>query len=131
MNRSPFQQEGYDLISAAFEVYDQQGSGYLEDVYHECLERELTSHRIPWVTKPALVIHYKGQPLNRHYYPDMVIHTEIVVELKAVRTLTPEHEAQLLHYLRGTRKRVGYLINFGSHPQLEWKRFLVNHAIPS
>ncbi len=50
---------------------------------------------------------------------------EIVVELKAVKALVPEHEAQLINYLRATGKRVGYLINFGSFPKLEWERFVL------
>ena len=126
MRDTPFQQEVYNLIGAAFEVYDEQGNGYLEDVYHESLEREMTARSIPWLTKPPLVIHYKGVPLSRQYYPDMLVYSEIIVELKACRVLAPEHEAQLMHYLRATHKRIGYLINFGSHPQLEWKRFVVD-----
>lgn len=47
----------------------------------------------------------------------------MVVELKAVKTLAEEHEAQLLNYLRITRKPVGYLINFAAFPKLEWKRY--------
>jgi GxxExxY protein len=127
MSDALFQQEGYDLIAAAFEVYDEQGSGFLEDVYHECLERELSARQISWTSKPPLTIYFKGEPLTKCYYPDMLVFAEVVVELKAARALTAEHEAQLFHYLRATKKRVGYLINFGSHPQLEWKRFLVNH----
>ncbi len=52
----------------------------------------------------------------------MLIHSEIVVELKAVRSIAPEHEAQLINELKATRKRVGYLINFGAAPRLQWSR---------
>jgi GxxExxY protein len=120
------QQHGYDLMRAAFEVYNQIGNGYLEDVYHECLERELTLRGIPWVRKPGLAIVYKGQALSKRYYPDLVVHADVVVELKAARVLAPEHEAQLINYLKATRKRIGYLINFGAHPKLEWQRFIVD-----
>ena len=113
-------------MSAAFEVYNEKGSGFLEEVYHECLERELTSRKIPWSSKPTLLIYYKGSPLTRFYTPDLIVYTEIVVELKAAKALTSEHEAQLINYLRATRKRVGYLLNFGSFPKLEWKRFVVD-----
>jgi GxxExxY protein len=121
-----FRQEGYNLMSAAFEVYNEKGSGFLEEVYHECLERELTRRKIPWRTKPTLLIYYKGEPLTRYYTPDLLVHTDIVVELKAAKALAAEHEAQLMNYLKATRKRVGYLLNFGSHPKLEWKRFIVD-----
>lgn len=123
-----FQQEGYDLMAAAFEVYNEKGSGFLEDVYHECLERELNRRKIPWSTKPTLFIYYKGEPLTRFYTPDLLVFSEIIVELKAARSLAPEHEAQLINYLKATRKRVGYLLNFGAHPRLEWKRMIIDHA---
>ena len=124
---SPLQQEGYDFMAAAFEVYNEKGSGYLEDVYQECLERELTRRQIPWQSKPSLRILYKGEPLTKCYYPDLLIFSAIIVELKTVKSLAPEHEAQLLNYLKATRKRVGYLVNFASHPRLEWKRFILDH----
>lgn len=122
-----FKQEGYDLMAAAFEVYNEKGSGFFEEIYHERLERELTSCAIPWKSKPGLLVYYKGLPLNKTYTADLIVFTEIIVELNAVRTIAPEHEAQLINYLKATRKRVGYLINFGSHPRLEWKRIIVDH----
>jgi GxxExxY protein len=127
MHDELFKQEGYDFMAAAFEVYNEKGSGLLEDVYHESLELELTLRKIPWASKPPLVIYYKGRPLTKIYYPDMLAYGELIIELKAAKTLTPEHEAQLIHYLKATRKRVGYLINFGTHPRLQWKRFVVDH----
>jgi GxxExxY protein len=51
---------------------------------------------------------------------------EIVVELKAISVLTPDHEGQLINYMRIARKQVGYLINFGKKGGLEWKRFVVS-----
>jgi GxxExxY protein len=122
-----FKQQGYDLIAAAFDVYNEKGSGFLEEVYHECMERELTRRNMAWNTKPTLLIYYKGEPLTKTYSADLLVCSEIIVELKAVRTIAPEHEAQLFNYLKATRKRIGYLINFGSHPRLEWKRFIVDH----
>ncbi len=80
-------QEGYDLLGAAFEVYNVLGYGMAEEIYQQSLE--------------------------------------IVVELKAVKTLTPEHEAQLFNYMRISGKKVGYLINFGCANELEWKRFVI------
>jgi len=114
---SEFKQEGYDLMAAAFEVYNEKGSGFLEEVYHECFERELTRRSIAWNSKPVLLIFYKGEPITKTYQPDLLVFSEIIVELKAAKALVPEHEAQLINYLKATRKRVGYLINFGSHPR--------------
>ena len=119
------QQQGYDFMAAAFEVHTEMGHGFLEEVYHESLELELTQRGIPFISKPKLQLFYKGQSLKKQYEADLIVVGEMVVELKAVKTLLPEHEAQLINYLRATRKRVGYLINFGSFPKLEWKRFVL------
>lgn len=120
-----YQQEGYDVMGAAFEVYNEMGNGFLEDVYQECLEKELQMRKIAFRPKVNLQIHYKGQPLEKRYVPDLVVLDGIIVELKAVRNVAPEHEAQLLNYLKATKKRVGYLINFGSAGKLEWKRMVL------
>jgi GxxExxY protein len=80
---------------------------------------------IPFLSKPKLALYYKGQLLKKKYEADLIVIGEIVVELKAVKVLAPEHEAQLINYLHATRKRVGYLLNFAAHPRLEWKRFVI------
>ena len=120
-----YQQEGYDFMAAVFEVYNELGSGFLEEVYHESLEIELTNRSIPFVFKPKLTIYYKGRPLKKQYEADLIVIGEIVVELKAVKALAAEHEAQLINYLKATRKRVGYLLNFSAFPRLQWKRLVV------
>ena len=122
---APLQQEGYDLMSAAFAVYRELGHGFLEEVYQESLEIELGGMNLPFNSHPRLDLVYKGRPLRKKYEPDLIVSGGLVVELKAVKSLAAEHEAQLLHYLHATGKRVGYLINFGSFPKLEWKRFVL------
>jgi len=125
MGEALLQQEGYDLMAAAFEVHKEMGSGFLEEVYQECLERELTARGIRFQSKSALQILYKGEPLAKRYVPDLMVADGIVVELKAVQKLAPEHEAQLLNYLKATQKKVGYLINFAASGRLEWKRMVL------
>jgi len=120
-----FKQKGYDLMGAAFEVYKEKGAGFLEAVYQECMERELAARKIPFQAKPWLKLFYKGEPLLQGYEADLLVNSGIITELKAAKQLEPEHEAQLLNYLRATGIRVGYLINFGSCPQLEWKRMIL------
>ena len=114
--------DGYALIGACFEVYNEMGNGYLEEVYQESLELELITGGVSFVAQPKLPIFYKGQALRKHYEADLLVLDRIVVELKAAKTLLPEHEAQLLHYLKATGRRVGYLVNFGAHPKLDWRR---------
>ena len=97
----------------------------LEEVYQQALEYELSLRGIPFSAKKELRITYKGKALDKLYIPDLFIKDEIIVELKSVKELTSEHIAQLLNYMRITNTQVGYLVNFGSQKQLEWKRFVL------
>ena len=118
-------------MGAAFEVYNQQGYGLGEELYQESLEIELELRAIPFVSKQEVQAFYKGRSLKKRYVPDLVVFGEIIAELKAVSKLLPEHEAQLINYLRLTRKRVGYLINFGHKGELQWKRFILSDLHPT
>lgn len=111
--------EGYALIGACMEVYRELGNGYLEDAYQESLELELIDRDIAFVSQPKLPIFYKGRLLRKHYEADLLVFDRIIVELKAAKTLAPEHEGQLLHYLKSTGRKVGYLVNFGAFPKLD------------
>jgi len=111
-------------MNACFAVHNELGGGFLEEVYHESLEIELTERGIPFVSRPKLQLYYKGRPLKKTYEADLIVIGEIIVELKAVKTLLPEHEAQLINYLRATRKRVGYLVNFAP-PRVQWQRIVL------
>ena len=121
-----FKDEGYQLMGAAFEVYNQLGYGMAEEVYQQSLEIELGLRRIPFETKAELVITYKTRELQTKYKSDLFVFQSIVVELKAVSILLPEHEAQLFNYMRIAQQPVGYLINFGGVSELEWKRLILS-----
>ena len=118
--------EGYKLMGAAFEVFNQLGYGMAEEIYQQSLEIELTLRGIPFLSKHALTALYKEQPLEARYKPDLFVFNAIVVELKAVTELTSDHEAQLFNYMRIARQPVGYLINFGHKGELQWKRFILS-----
>lgn len=124
-----YKDEGYKLMGAAFEVYNEQGYGLAEEIYHESLELELEMRGIPLRSKQALKCFYKGRELKRRYVPDLFVYDGLVVELKAVSQLLPEHEAQLINYMKITKQSVGYLINFGHKDVLEWKRFILSELI--
>jgi len=125
----PYSQEGYDLMGAAFEVHQEQGGGLSEEIYQQSFEIELSLRQIPFVAKEKLQVFYKGRLLTTNYVPDLLVQIEIVVELKAVSAIAPEHEAQLLNYMRISKKPVGYLINFGPTGKLEWKRFVLSQFV--
>ncbi|MEW6328018.1 MAG: GxxExxY protein [Thermodesulfobacteriota bacterium] len=115
----------YKIIGAALEVHKELGCGFLEAVYQEALEREFIIQRIPFKSQPIVEITYKGRPLNKTYQPDFVCYDEIIVEIKAISSLTGLEESQLINYLKATGINVGLLINFGSK-SLEQKRFVYN-----
>jgi GxxExxY protein len=122
--------EGYSLMSASFEVHRELGGGLSEEIYQESLEWELGLREILFQSKEELNVYYKGHLLEKRYIPDLHVSQEIMVELKAVKALTSEHEQQLLNYMHITKKAVGYLINFGP-PSVEWKRFILKEYILS
>jgi GxxExxY protein len=84
-----FQQEGYDFMAAAFEVYNEIGYGMAEEIYQQSLEIELSLRKIPFLTKQELEVQYKGHNLTTCYKPDLLVFGGIVVELKAVTQLLP------------------------------------------
>ena len=116
--------ESFEILGACFEVYKEKGAGFLEPVYHECLELELADRRVPFLMKPSLALTYKGRQLKTKYSPDFVCYDKIVVELKAVSALIDEHRAQVHNYLRATGMRLGLLVNFGHYPKLEYERIV-------
>jgi GxxExxY protein len=124
-----YKDEGYKLMGAAFEVYNEHGYGLAEEIYQESMEIELDVRGISYRSKQELKCFYKGHELKKRYIPDLFVFDGLVVELKSVSELLPEHEAQLINYLRITRQPVGYLINFGHKNTLEWKRFIFSEYI--
>jgi GxxExxY protein len=79
---------------------------------------------LPFKPQPVLQIRYKEQFLKKEYIPDFIFYDQVIVEIKALDKLSGKEEAQILNYLKSTGFKVGVLINFGSHPKLEWKRFV-------
>ncbi|MCK5665033.1 MAG: GxxExxY protein [Thiotrichaceae bacterium] len=61
---------------------------------------------------------YKGEELRQTYKPDLICYGQIIIELKAVRNIAPEHKAQVINYLKATKMRLGLLVNFGNYPKV-------------
>ena len=120
-----YKDEVYAIFGAAIEVHRVLGRGFLEAVYHEALELELSDRNIPFVSRKKLALNYKQHRLQKSYEADLIIFDKIIVELKALDRLTGKEESQLLNYMKATGYRVGLLINFGSHLKLERKRFIL------
>jgi GxxExxY protein len=117
--------EVFRIQGAVFEVNRAIGAGFLEAVYQECLALEFAARGIPFVAQPALALDYKGTRLRQVYVPDFVCFGSVVVELKALGALAPEHRAQVLNYLKAAKMRVGLLVNFGCAPKARVERLVL------
>jgi GxxExxY protein len=120
-----YKDESYRIMGACFEVYKEMGCGFLEAVYQECLEIEFSSQGIPFRPQVELALQYKGKTLKQVYVPDFVCWGMIVLEIKAVKELAPEHRAQVHNYLHATGYKLGLLVNFGHYPKVEYERIVL------
>jgi GxxExxY protein len=100
------------IIGAAIEVHRALGPGLLESAYQVCMEHESKLQKLPFESQVAIPLNYKGLALNAGYKIDLIYDKRVIVELKAVETVLPVHEAQLITYLKLTGIHVGLLINF-------------------
>jgi GxxExxY protein len=107
-------QQTYQIIGAAIEVHKELGRGFLEPVYQEALELEFNDRGIPFEPQREMSIFYKGRKLKTHYRSDFVCYDDVVVELKALTRLADAEVAQVLNYLKVSRRERALLINFGS-----------------
>lgn len=117
----------FAIIGAAMEVHSVLGHGFLENVYQEALCRELANRRIPFLTQVSIPIFYKGERLVCSYRADLVCWDSIVVELKAIRTLSSADQAQVMNYLKGTGLQRGLLLNFGNS-RLQYERLVWGYS---
>jgi GxxExxY protein len=109
------------VIGCAFEVSNELGSGFLESVYEKALQVALRNRGISASCQKPIRVMFREECVGE-FYADFLVEEKVVVELKAVKALAPEHQAQILNYLNATGFEVGLLVNFGNS-RLEFKRF--------
>ena len=124
MSNYIYQDESFAIRGAIFEVYETLGSGYLEEVYQNALEEELTTRKIPFSAKKPLHVFYKNRDCGL-YIPDIICYDKIIIELKATEILNQRHTAQLLNYLKTTGCRLGLLVNFNAYPKADIRRYVI------
>jgi GxxExxY protein len=122
-----------EILKAFYDVYNELGYGFLDCVYKNALYKELTKQGFDCSTERSIRVYYQGEVVG-DYFADIIVDNTIILELKAVKTILPEHEAQLMNYLRATDAEVGLLLNFGPNPQQrrivftnDKKKNIVNH----
>jgi GxxExxY protein len=117
---------GTEVLNSAFYVHQQLGPGLLESVYEECLSLVLSKKGIPHKRQVAMSLDFDGQRIEGAYRPDIVVDDKIILELKAVEKILPVHEAQILTYLKLSKIRTGFLMNFNTKLLKEGlKRYVV------
>ena len=114
----------YKIIGAAMEVHRQLGCGFLEGVYQEALALELKNREIPFRRELMFPVTYKGYRLRTQYRPDFVCFDSVLVELKALSSLSSTEDSQLINYLKVTGYHTGLLLNFGTR-SLQQRRFVL------
>ncbi len=110
------------IIKAFYMVYNTLGYGFLEKVYENALAIDLKGMGLHVAQQAVIEVCYKNNVVGR-YEADLLVENAVILELKAVRELAEEHEAQLLNYLKATRYEVGLLLNFGPKPTFVRKAF--------
>jgi len=108
------------IIKGFYTVYRALGYGFLEKVYENSLAIELRKMRLEVVQQAEIKVYYAGVVVGE-YYADLLVADAVIVEIKAVRALLKEHDAQLLNYLKATPYEVGLLLNFGPKPEIKRK----------
>ena len=108
------------IMEACFEVSNELGAGFLESVYEKALLIALAAKELDAKAQVPLAVHFRNEPVGQ-FYADILVEERVLIELKAVSRLLPEHQAQVINYLKATKLDVGLLINFGN-PRLEYRR---------
>jgi GxxExxY protein len=103
------------ILRAFYNVYNELGFGFLEKNYERAMAIEFEKMKVKFKVQQPITVYCKDQKIGT-YFADMVIEDKVIVELKAATKLAPEHEVQLLNYLRATKMEVGLLLNFGDEP---------------
>jgi GxxExxY protein len=115
-----------EIIGSFYDVYNNLGYGFLEKVYENALVLELKAKGMQVEPQKPIQVIYRQQVIGE-YFADLVVDSKVIVEIKAVKMLVQEHEAQLLNYLKATCFEVGLLLNFG--PQAQRKRKVYSNEL--
>ena len=116
--------ETYSIIGLCMEVHKVLGKGHNENVYGDALEYEFKMNNIPYEREKQYNINYKDIVLPRNYFSDFTVFGEIILEIKAIQTLTSSETKQVLTYLAASKNKIGLLVNFGED-SLKYKRLIL------
>mgnify|MGYP001570900473 FL=1 len=110
------------IIKVFYKVYNTLGYGFLEKVYENALLLEFKYLNLQALSQTPINVLYNGVIIGE-YFADILVEGKVILEIKAAKALSVEHEAQLLNYLKATNVEVGLLLNFGPKPEIRRKAF--------
>ncbi|MDA3871832.1 MAG: GxxExxY protein [Candidatus Marinimicrobia bacterium] len=113
------------IIKAFYKVYNKLGYGFLEKIYEKSMIIELEKLGLNVISQKNIKVYYENIEVGS-YFADLLVDNLVIIELKAVKSICEEHEAQLINYLRATKVEVGLLLNFGKKPDFKRKIFSNN-----
>ena len=116
-----YKELSYKIIGAALEVHKELGCGFLESVYDEAFGYELKKIGLEYDYQKELRIKYKNCILKKKFFTDYIVEDKVIIESKAVKSLTEVEEAQMHNYLKATGYKLGIIINYGG-TSLEYRR---------
>jgi GxxExxY protein len=117
------------IIGAAFDVHNELGSGFVEKVYENSLAIELRKRGLRVEQQKPVKVEYQGESVGE-FVADLIVDDTVLVEIKSVKSLTPEYESKLIHYLKATGIEVGLLINFAESVEVR-RKIYTNQRNPS
>jgi GxxExxY protein len=124
MNDLIYKDEVYEIVGLCMEVHNTLGKGHNEKVYGDALEFEFKLNNIEYIREQKYMIEYKGILLPSYYYSDFTLYNNIILEIKAIQTLSSSETKQVLNYLAASKCHLGLLVNFGKD-SLKYKRIVL------
>lgn len=123
MSEIIYKEESYSIIGICMEVHNELGHGFSEIVYKDALEIEFSQNGINLEREKEFPVHYKRRLLKHKFYADFVLLDKIILEVKCVKSLTEEHIAQVINYLKVSDSKLAIIVNFG-RGKLEYQRIV-------
>lgn len=119
-----YKDEVYKIIGCCLEVHKNLGKGFTEIIYKDALEYEFKSKNILYEREKEYRINYKNIILSHSYFADFIVFDKIILEIKAIESITSSHIKQTLNYLAASKLKLGLIVNFGED-SLKYKRIIL------
>ena len=127
MEKQEMEYYAKQIVNSAYRIHIELGPGLLESVYQYCMMEELKLNGVKAEQEVSIPLYYRNKKLEKEFRIDILVQSEIIIEIKAVENLLPVHAAQLISYMKLSDKQLGFLINFNVTTFKEGIRRYVNN----